>query len=87
MKTAFNEAENPIKEKTDLNAKDKKILEMNPKIKLEELNKIRASNKEFTKLNKFDCFEKVDNNLNKRPTTSKIIRLKQSQSNIFHSDV
>jgi hypothetical protein len=81
------------KDKCTLNAHERKILEMNPKIKLEEIKKVQADNKEFNRLNTES--EKIINNNNnnlsspnkQRPMTSKLLMITQSQSNIFNSDV
>ena len=85
LKTEFNEIETPIPDKSNLNAKEMKLLEMNPKIKLNEMKKIQASNQE---LNKNNQTEKIKvNDTNKRPLTTMLNKVKANQSNIFHSDV
>ena len=60
---------------------------MNPKINLDELKKVQATNKELNRLNTQS--EKIINktNIKTRPITSKLERIKGNQSNIFNSDV
>lgn len=72
-----------VKDKSDLNAKERKIYEMNPNFKIEEIRKIENENNNLRNSQKI----KENDYSNKKPMNSRMNKVKGNSSNIFHSDV